>query len=179
MLKLDVSNQPLKDRFKEGSFDYITMIYVLEHISEPKEFLTSVKKLLKPEGKLVILVPNSQDALVNFYDIPEFRSFYYCIEHLFYYSPDTIKRLFDDLGLKGDIERIQEYPVTNHLNWAYRRGPSDTLASRKGMPDVPLKDSSPIDAWDKLWTRFNQLYQDFLKENGFGDRVWCKVGKAG
>ncbi|GAG50101.1 unnamed protein product, partial [marine sediment metagenome] len=87
VLKLDVSNQPLENRFKEESFDYITMIYVLEHIAKPKEFLRSVKKLLKPDGKLIVLVPNEQDALVNLYDIPQFRSFYYCIEHLFYYNP--------------------------------------------------------------------------------------------
>ena len=49
VLNLDVSDQPLKERFKEGTFDYITMIYVLEHIAEPKKFLKSTKKLLKPD----------------------------------------------------------------------------------------------------------------------------------
>lgn len=176
VLGLDVSDEPLAERFKEGTFDYVTMIYVLEHIAEPKEFLKSVKKVLKPNGKLVVLVPNIQDALVNMYDIPEFRSFYYCIEHLFYYSPKTIKRLFDDVGLKGEIELIQEYPITNHLNWAYRRAPSDTLASRRGIPDVALRETVSLDAWSKLWEKFNQQYHSFLKENGYGDRIWCVVG---
>lgn len=176
VLKLDVFDEPLEDRFREGTFDYITMIYVLEHIAEPKEFINSVKRFLKPNGKLVILVPNSQDALVNLYDIPEFRSFYYCIEHLFYYNPKTIQRLFNEVGLEGDIEVVQEYPLTNHLNWAYRRAPSDTLASRKGVPDVPLADNRPMDAWNKLWEEFNQLYKVFLKKNGFADRLWCVVG---
>lgn len=176
-LKFDVSDEPLKNRFQEGTFDYITMIYVLEHIAEPKGFLNEITKYLKPDGKLVILVPNIQDALVNFYDIPEFRSFYYCIEHLFYYSPATIKRLFDEIGLKGDIEVIQEYPITNHLNWAYRRAPSDLLASRRGVPDVALAENAPHEAWNELWGNFNQRYQDFLKNNGYGDRVWCTVGK--
>jgi 2-polyprenyl-3-methyl-5-hydroxy-6-metoxy-1,4-benzoquinol methylase len=175
VLNLDVSDQPLQDRFEEGTFDYITMIYVLEHIAEPKEFLESVKALLKPEGKLVILVPNVQDALVNLYDILEFRSFYYCIEHLFYYNPKTIKRLFDEAGLKGDIEVIQEYPLANHLNWAYRHAPSDTLASRKGVPDISLANTAPLDAWKDLWNELNQRYKVFLRDNGFGDRIWCTV----
>jgi len=178
-LNLDVSDEPLETRFQEGTFDYITMIFVLEHIAEPKEFLRLIKKLLKPDGKLVILVPNIQDTLVNFYDIPEFRKFYFCIEHLFYYSPTTIKDLFDEVGLKGSIETVQEYPITNHLNWAYRRKPSDTLASRRGVPDVSLANESVMDAWEGLWGDFNKQYQRFLEENGFGDRVWCIVGKEG
>jgi 2-polyprenyl-3-methyl-5-hydroxy-6-metoxy-1,4-benzoquinol methylase len=177
VLKLDVSDQPLNERFKEGTFDYITMIYVLEHIAEPREFLSSVKKLLKPNGKLVILVPNAQDALVNFYSIPEFRSFYYCIEHVYYYTPKTIKELFDVVGLKGEIEVIQEYPITNHLNWAYKKAPSNTLDSRRGVPDVPLRDERLMEDWIHLWEGFNKQYQAFLKEKGFGDRVWCVVGK--
>ena len=177
VLKLDVSDQPLETRFKPGTFDYITLIYVLEHIAEPREFLGTLAKLLKPSGKLVILVPNVQDALVNFYNIPEFVSFYYCIEHLYYYSPITIKSLFDKLALAGSIEVIQEYPITNHLNWAYMRAPSDTLAARQGVPNVMLQEQAPVEAWSALWQQFNLLYQAFLKENGYGDRVWCVVGR--
>ncbi len=176
VLGLDVSDQPLNERFDEGTFDYVIMIYVLEHIADPKQFLQSIKKYLKPTGNIIILVPNIQDALVNFYDIPKFRTFYYCIEHLFYYSPTTIKKLFDYIGFKCAIEVIQEYPITNHLNWAYRRAPSDSLASRKGFPDISLNDNTPIEAWIDLWNKFNQIYRTFLKENGYGDRIWCEVG---
>lgn len=176
ILKFDVSCQSLDTRFKEGTFDYITMIYVLEHIAKPKEFLSLVKSLLKPDGKIVILVPNIQDALVNFYDIPEFKNFYYCIEHLFYYNQHTIKRLFEEVGLSGDIEVIQEYPVSNHLNWSYRRAPSDTLAARRGVPDVALNEQAPLQGWENLWSDINKMYQNFLKSNGYGDRLWCVVG---
>lgn len=179
VLKLDVSDQPLEERFQQERFDYITLIYVLEHIAQPREFLTSLAKLLKPDGKFVILVPNVQDALVNFYVIPEFISFYYCIEHLFYYSPKTISQLFHDIGLGGDISVIQEYPITNHLNWAYLRAPSDTLAARLGVPNVPLKEPAPVEAWSEFWGQVNRLYQTFLRENGFGDRIWCVVGRQG
>jgi len=176
-LGLDVSNKPLSERFKEKRFDYITMIYVLEHIAEPKSFLNELKKFLKPDGKFVILVPNIKDALVNFYNIPEFKAFYYCIEHLYYYSPDTMKCLFNEVGLSGSIETIQEYPIANHLNWSYRRSPSDTLASRKGVPDVELGKSVSPEAWEDLWGKFSKMYKDFLLHNGFGDRIWCVVGR--
>lgn len=172
-LNMDVSDQPLEERFKEGTFDYITMIYVLEHIARPKDFLSFLKKFLKPGGKMVILVPNARDALVNLYDIPEFRNFYYCIEHLFYYTPETLKRLFDEVGLEGEIEVVQEYPIVNHLNWIFRRVPSDTLASRGKTPDISLRPEAPADSWVALWNKVDELYKGFLKDNSFGDRIWC------
>ncbi len=177
VLKLDVADVPLENRFKEGMFDYITMIFVLEHIAEPVGFLNHLKKFLKPHGKIVILVPNIQDALVNFYSIPEFKKFYYCVEHLFYYSPKTIQYLFDKVGLSGSIEVIQEYPITNHINWAYTKAPSDVLASRRGVLNVDVHESVDLPAWTEFWEQTNQLYKKFLTSNGYGDRVWCSVGR--
>lgn len=176
-LGLDVSSQPLDQRFEPGSFDCITMIYVLEHIAQPVEFLNYAKRFLKPDGKMVILVPNIQDPLVSFFDIPEFRDFYYCIEHVFYYDQRTIAALFHKAGLAGTVETMQEYPLANHLNWAYIRKPSDTLASREGLPGVELAPGAPRLAWKNLWAEFNGRYAQFLAEQGFGDRLWCVVSR--
>lgn len=176
VLNLEVSDQPLEKRFKPGTFDYITLIFVLEHISDPKTFLKDLQQYLKPDGKFVILVPNIQDALVNFYDLPEFRSFYYCIEHLYYYNQQTISKLFEDIGLTGQVEVLQEYPITNHLNWGYLRKPSDTLAARLGIPSAQLMENAPVEEWQNLWKEFNQMYLKFLTSNGYGDRLWCTVG---
>ncbi|KJU82084.1 methyltransferase domain protein [Candidatus Magnetobacterium bavaricum] len=174
---LDVSNAPLEKRFKENTFDYITLIYVLEHIAKPIEFLTYLKRFLKSKGKIVILVPNIEDPLVSFYDIAEFKIFYYCIEHLFYYNKHTMYRLLTETGLKGDVEVIQEYPITNHLSWIYRRRPSETLTARKGVPDILLAEGANIEEWSLLWDKFNSIYKQFLNKNGYGDRLWCVVGK--
>lgn len=174
VLNLDVSDMPLNERFEARSFDYITMIFVLEHIATPLEFLKMLKTFLKPGGKLVIVIPNIQDALVSFYDISEFTAFYYCIEHLYYYSPKTLTALLNKAGFKVDsIEVVQEYPVANHINWAYKRTPSDTLAARDGLPDIPLAASAPLDKWKALWENIDLQYQGFLKDNGYGDRIWC------
>jgi ubiquinone/menaquinone biosynthesis C-methylase UbiE len=175
-LKLDVSEKPLEERFSEYKFDFITMIFVLEHISEPVKYLKYLNRFLKPTGKFLILVPNINDALVKFYNIPEFNNFYFCIEHLFYYSPKTIKELFRLCGLRGTIETVQEYPVTNHLNWGYRQKPSNILASRQMIPDIELRNENVLDQWNILWQSFNEEYKDFLIKNGFSDRIWCRIG---
>ena len=176
-LSLDVSDEPLEKRFDKGTFDFITLIYVLEHIAEPVEFLKDLKQFLKPDGKFIILVPNAMDPLVNFYDIPEFRSFYFCIEHLFYFTPETLQLLFNKVQLGGSVQTLQEYPLANHLNWGYRCKPTDTLASRSGLPDIALQEFAPMQRWKELWESFNMQYKDFLKANGYGDRIWAVVGQ--
>ena len=176
-LKLDVASIPIHKRFEEGSFDYITMIFVLEHIADPVVFLNYLKKFLKPEGKFIILVPNVNDALLNFYNIPVFHNFYYCIEHLFYYNPQTIRNLFDQAELKGKIEALQEYPITNHINWAFRQKPSDIKKSRENVPDIALSNSKLNTDWEHLWKSFSISYKEFLTKNNFSDRIWCEVSK--
>jgi 2-polyprenyl-3-methyl-5-hydroxy-6-metoxy-1,4-benzoquinol methylase len=179
VLGLDVSGEALHTRFREEMFDFIIMIFVLEHIADPVGLLKYLKSFLKPNGRLVILVPNVQDALVQFYSIPPFAHFYYCVEHLFYYSPKTMADVFNMAGLKGQIETIQEYPITNHLNWGYRQKPSDVLASRRLVPDIPLVNSDMMSDWENFWMDLDRQYKNFLHRFGFGDRLWCLAEKDG
>jgi len=174
-LKLDVDSVPIHKKFKENSFDFITMIFVLEHISDPVSFLKYLKKFLKPKGKFIILVPNINDALLNFYNIPVFKNFYYCMEHLFYYSPQTIKNLFKKTDLNGKLEIVQEYPIANHINWAFKQKPSDVQKSRENIPDILLSNSKFNQEWENLWKNFSNAYKEFLIKNDFGDRIWCEV----
>lgn len=50
----------------EGTFDYIIMGDILEHLREPKEVIIKVRKLLKPEGALLVSLPNVMNVEVVF-----------------------------------------------------------------------------------------------------------------
>lgn len=176
-LGLDVSDIPLEMRFAEETFDYITLIFVLEHIADPISFLRYLGRFLKPSGKFVILVPNANDALMNFYRIRSFAEFYFCIEHLFYYTPSTMRLLFDKVALHGEVQGVQEYPITNHLNWGYRQKPSDVLSARKQVPDIEISSASLQPKWEEFWREVNEKYREFLLGNGFADRIWSVVGQ--
>src|SRR5258705_9232599 len=54
---------------KENCYDCICSFQVLEHISRPKEFIDSCIKLLKPGGKLIFCVPNSDGVLATDYSL--------------------------------------------------------------------------------------------------------------
>jgi len=176
-LGLDVSDQPLAERFAADSVDVVTLIFVLEHIGEPLDFLKEIHRVLKPGGKLIIVVPNIMDPLLSFFDIPKFTEFYYCIEHLYYYSPATLRTLLGKAGFEGEPVGVQEYPISNHLNWAYRQGPSETLSARQVGPDVRLRAENVDKAWEQFWNNVDGQYRDFLDEIGFSDRVWCIASK--
>jgi SAM-dependent methyltransferase len=173
VLRLDVADVPLEERFEAETFDLITLIFVLEHIGDPVVFLANLKRYLKPGGRLVIVVPNVLDPLLAFYRIPQFAEFYYCIEHLFYYSPRTLGRVLEQAGFAGTPEAVQEYPITNHLNWAYRQRPAETLAARRLVPDVELADEKMMGDWEAFWKGVDVQYGQFMMQAGYSDRVWC------
>ena len=62
----DAENLPVRD----SSFDYVTCIGSLEHFSDMRKALQEMKRILKKDGKLLIIVPNS-DFLI--YKIRKFR----------------------------------------------------------------------------------------------------------
>lgn len=60
---IDVVNKSIEEAsFKENSFDLITLWNVLDHLLDPLETLREIRQILKPEGLLVIRIPN-----VNFH----------------------------------------------------------------------------------------------------------------
>jgi len=99
-------------------FDVVFLFFVLEHIGEPKKYLQEIKRVLKTGGRIIIVVPNVDDALFKLYDIPGFRVFYFTPAHQFYYSKDTLSALLKDTGFSQfEILPIHRYDLSNHVHW--------------------------------------------------------------
>ena len=49
-------------------FNLITAFHVVEHLKDPISVLRQLAELLEENGKLVIEVPNSEDALLTLYE---------------------------------------------------------------------------------------------------------------
>jgi len=103
---------------KNMKFDVIFMFFVAEHLGDPKNYLKNLKKLLKKNGRVIIEVPNVEDALLTLYDIPAFKQYYYTPAHPFYYSKKTLTLLLKKTGYrKFNIEYLQRYDLSNHMHW--------------------------------------------------------------
>ncbi len=107
------------------------MIQLFEHISDPRDFLRSVCQLLKEDGYLILDVPNINEALYRLYKIPKIvNSFFFKQQHPFTYSVTGLKALFQQFSLVPEkIELVQNYSLTNHINWLDTSKGDSTFAS--------------------------------------------------
>ena len=109
-------------KYKDG-FELILHAFVMEHISAPKAFLQQQLDILKPGGKLIFEIPNSADALLTIYDLPEFERFYWIIAHTWYFSEKSLAYLLSLLNQPYEIVLDQRYDLSNHLVWTRDRKP--------------------------------------------------------
>jgi len=75
-------------------FDVITLWHVLEHVPNLSEYTSKLKLLLKPNGVLVIAVPNYKS-----YDASYYKQFWAAFDvprHLWHFSKKSIQLLFSE-----------------------------------------------------------------------------------
>lgn len=83
---------------ENNSFDVITMWHVLEHVPDLELQIKELKRLIKPNGTILIAVPNFKSYDANYYgtywaafDVPR---------HLWHFSKTAIEKLFAIENLK-------------------------------------------------------------------------------
>ncbi|HVH40782.1 MAG TPA: class I SAM-dependent methyltransferase [Labilithrix sp.] len=126
-----------KVRSDLGAFDVITMWHVLEHVSSPRPTLESLRDHLRPDGVVVISVPNFESWQSRF-----FKGGWFHLDpprHVTHFDRRTLKALFDESGFEIFEER------TFHFEY----GPVGWLQS----------------ALNQILPRKNFLYE-FIKDRG-------------
>lgn len=91
--------------FADHSFDIITMWHVLEHVPDLQNQIKELKRLLKPNGAIIIAVPNFKSYDAKYYG--EFWAAYDTPRHLWHFSKTAIKKLFQN----EKIELIKILPM--------------------------------------------------------------------
>ncbi len=84
--------------YPNNFFDVITMWDFIEHIPDPISCLKEVKKILKKDGVLFILTGNIESREAKQKKV--YWPFFGGGTHLIFYSPKTIRRILDIVGLK-------------------------------------------------------------------------------
>ena len=95
---LDIRDESEIKNLESESFDVISMWHVLEHVPKLNERIEDLKRLIKPNGLIIIAVPNcnSLDAKIykeNWaaYDVPR---------HLYHFTPKDIELIFKNHSLE-------------------------------------------------------------------------------
>ena len=79
-------------------FDCITLWHVLEHVPNLTEYISSLKKFLKPKGTLIIAVPNYKSFDAKYYG--KFWAAFDLPRHLWHFSKKSISLLFEKENMK-------------------------------------------------------------------------------
>ena len=85
-------------KFKKQSFNVITLWHVLEHLPKLDEHISILRSLLKPEGTLIIAVPNYNSYDAKYYK--EFWAGYDVPRHLWHFSQSSVSKLVEKEKMK-------------------------------------------------------------------------------
>lgn len=97
-LKKGVKFVEATTELSDDSFDVITMWHVLEHVENLDKQLSELKRISKPNGIIIIAVPNFKSFDANYYK--EFWAAYDVPRHIWHFSKNSIQKLFSEKGIK-------------------------------------------------------------------------------
>jgi len=124
-LKLNVLNCTLEEaNFKDNFFDVITLFAVLEHVSNPRELLKEVRRIIKLNGLLVIHVPYANKFYINLFRT-RWRQF--IGGHFYWFTKSSLLKL---------LEICKFHPVK--FCWCLRMPNLDIVSYRLSNSYSPL-----------------------------------------
>jgi SAM-dependent methyltransferase len=165
----------LKNENKQGTFDFCVLKNVLEHIIDPAELLSKMKYILKPEGKLIITVPNDysrlQKKLLDL-SLVSTEGWFCPPDHLYYFNTDNFSCYVKSLGF-NILDMYSSFPVDMYLFNKYSNYFNDPTKGKEAhysriRIDLLIKESGFCEALD--------LYRSMAK-CGIGRNFTTILGK--
>ncbi|OGY16966.1 MAG: hypothetical protein A2785_02415 [Candidatus Chisholmbacteria bacterium RIFCSPHIGHO2_01_FULL_49_18] len=162
-----ISQIPLPDNF----LDVITMHSVLEHTSDPQEYVTTALKKLKPGGLLVVSVPNLRSLnyfLAKLFSLPHPG---FLFEHLYYFSPKVISSLLKDF-------KILEMTSYNHSRPMLPQQSQHRISVNRNQSrfatfllELSRKERKWLYIRNRVYAAQMRLFREFLEYHKIGGRL--------
>ena len=104
------------EEIENKSLDVIVSFHAIEHLPNPLETLTELKKKIVNGGCFLIEVPHANDFLLSVVKNEQFKQFTLWSQHLVLHTRESLKRILNAIGIEDiRIEGVQRYPLSNHL----------------------------------------------------------------
>ncbi|MCV3336558.1 class I SAM-dependent methyltransferase [Campylobacter sp. RKI_CA19_01121] len=144
-------------------YDIITAFHVIEHLHDPIGILKRLSFKLKDNGKIIIEVPNANDALLTIFQNKSYQNFIYWSPHLYYFNTHTLSMIAKKAGLHVDfIKCIQRYSISNNLYWLANGLPAGQKHWGKFIDNPILQNAyeqtlASLGATDTLIAQFSKI----------------------
>lgn len=166
--KLEVKLGELSEqKYPDNSFDVITLKSVMEHLPDPLDVLIECQRILKDEGILMIITPNTKSRIHNIY-----KNNWFDLDpprHLHLFSPKNLEGLLKKVGFKS----IKIWTTSRNLR-----------SSLIGSWDIKKKGYHKMGNHQPLFIRIKAKFLQFIEEiilkirTDFGDEIVLKIQKA-
>jgi len=100
--------------YPANSFDVITFWEVIEHLPDPREFLTNVARVAKPGASVLFSTPDSGSTVARVLG-RNWLGWRKVPEHLFFFDKPSLVRLLNETGFEVTDSRY----VTLTVTWPY------------------------------------------------------------
>lgn len=159
------------DIYAPGSFDYVTMNQVIEHVTDPLKVLSGLNKVLVSGGTAVLTTPNARGWCARL-----FRKYWinwHTPYHLQFFSRDSIRIAAEQAGLV-----ISEIRTVTNSEWLLYQWIHLLTYPEPGQPSPfwsPKQSKTPTqNAWIRLLymihrTKLNHLITRLFDAIGLGD----------
>ena len=130
------------DDIANHSLDRAVSFHVIEHLPNPLCTLSEVIRKLVSGGQILIEVPHAHDFLLSTVNCEEFKQFTLWSQHLVLHTRESLYRILEALGLEDiQIEGVQRYPLSNHLNWIINGKPGGHQSPLSSLDSDALHDA--------------------------------------
>ncbi len=136
--------------YPQDRFDLVVVWHVLEHLQDPTEALEEIHRILKPDGRLIVAVPNFSSLQARWtrgawfhLDLPR---------HLYHFPLDGLRRLSEQTG----------FTIESEHHFSLRQNPFGWVQS--------LLNCSQRWPRNGLYTLMHQRASGIPQEVGFGTR---------
>lgn len=149
---------------KISGADVITNFELIEHLFDPKEFLTACARSLRRKGLLILTTPNIQGFDIT--TLGNKSDHLAGPNHLNYFHPQSLKLLAETCGF-----RVLEITTPGKLDAEVVR--NKVLANKFRLTHQPFLQQILIDRWDELGRKFQQ----FLRRHTLSSHMWLVAMK--
>ncbi|MBU4501651.1 MAG: class I SAM-dependent methyltransferase [Nanoarchaeota archaeon] len=135
--------------YHQRRFDVVTFFETLEHISNPNEFIISVKKALNPKGYIGISVPNVDQA--DFYFPPMGPP-----GHVTGWSVRSLRNFLELNGFQIKKIVVKKYPTHELGEWFIWRLPIENIKQQ-------ILSEERLSLFDKLKILLMEVFEKILR----------------